>query len=161
MAERQNIASIAIISLFLVSVSGSEGAVTVLATAGSTVILDLVNVTVSEHNDIKWTKGPIRIAQIKWQNKTNATQQIEILANGSLQLRNVQKQDNGFYKAEVYDKDGRLSLNKTFQLIVTEQTHSQTVGAILIPLAVLACLVLVAFRIRSKIQNREPSISES
>lgn len=68
-------------------------------------------------DDIKWGKDSIKIAQYSIRKTPyQREEKYHIFENGTLKIKRLERNDNGTYKAEIYDRDGKNILEKMFDL---------------------------------------------
>ncbi|XP_062049491.1 T-cell surface antigen CD2 [Lepus europaeus] len=72
-------------------------------------------------DDIRWVRGESRVAQFQKGKVTfslNGT--YELIENGSLKIKQLNRQSNSSYKVNIYNTKGECVLEKTFELKVLE-----------------------------------------
>lgn len=72
----------------------------------------------SKHvEDIQWSKGKTKIAKFKNGSMTfQKDKTYEVLKNGTLKIKHLERIHDGTYKVDAYDSDGKNVLEETFHL---------------------------------------------
>ncbi|XP_059120906.1 T-cell surface antigen CD2 [Peromyscus eremicus] len=112
--------------LMLFSIS-SKGAVSadsdiIWGALGHDINLTIPSIQVTDIDEVRWEKGENLVAQFKGKtNPFSKSEAFEILTNGSLQIKQLKRDDYGTYKVVVYGVDGKSKLQKEFNLRILER----------------------------------------
>ncbi|XP_037062832.1 T-cell surface antigen CD2 isoform X2 [Peromyscus leucopus] len=118
--------------LLLFSIS-SKGAVSadsgiIWGTLGHDINLTIPVIQVTEVDEVRWVKGGNLVAQFKRGTKPfSKSEAFKILADGSLHIKQLKRDDNGTYDVEVYDVDGKSKLQKAFRLSILERVSKPAI----------------------------------
>ncbi|KAG7465199.1 hypothetical protein MATL_G00173760 [Megalops atlanticus] len=96
--------------------SGESIALTLYGKTGETAYLHLQDVKDVSYSDIRWKHNQKLIPAYKRPLNSST----EVLSNGTLILRNIQKSSSGVYFAEAFDQNGKLIHSETYDLIVID-----------------------------------------
>lgn len=79
-------------------------------------------------DEVRWVKGGNLVAQSKRNTKGfSKSEAFEILADGSLHIKQLKRDDNGTYDVEVYDVNGKSKLQKAFRLRILERVSKPAI----------------------------------
>lgn len=103
------------ILLFTGAVSADSGII--WGALGHDINLTIPGIQGTKVDEVRWVKGGNLVAQSKRNTKGfSKSEAFEILADGSLHIKQLKRDDNGTYDVEVYDVHGKSKLQKAFRL---------------------------------------------
>ncbi|XP_043556846.1 hepatocyte cell adhesion molecule-like isoform X1 [Chiloscyllium plagiosum] len=114
----------------LIAVSGwflvetNENVEDVYSEPGSTVLVNVCNQSFNTENDFMWLKGSSQIVA-RYRNGSKVygkfINRVEAFSNGTLKFNITTKDDEGEYKFEVHNNEGKLQCSRDFKLHLLEK----------------------------------------
>ncbi|XP_014703747.2 T-cell surface antigen CD2 [Equus asinus] len=130
-----NLACKLLASFLLIFFFSSKGAVskkniTILGALECDINLDIPAFQMSKHvEDIQWSKGKTKIAKFKNGSMTfQKDKTYEVLKNGTLKIKHLERIHDGTYKVDAYDSDGKNVLEETFHLSLLEMVSKPNIS---------------------------------
>ncbi|XP_013372012.1 PREDICTED: T-cell surface antigen CD2 isoform X3 [Chinchilla lanigera] len=96
---------------------------------GRDVNLDIPNFQMSDViNEVRWEAEGRRVAQLKGKNQYRLNQTYEILPNGTLKIKHLERSLHNIYKVIIYNTSGTSVLDKEFHLRIQEMVSKPQIS---------------------------------
>ncbi|XP_062961888.1 T-cell surface antigen CD2 [Cynocephalus volans] len=126
------LASFLLIFNFSAKGAVAENIIVVWGALDQDVNLNIPNFQMSDNiEDIRWDREPnkTKVAQFKTSKGTyQLNKTYELLANGTLKIKHLERNYNNNYKVSIYNKEGRNVLEKTFDLRIQEMVSKPSIS---------------------------------
>ncbi|XP_047463606.1 uncharacterized protein LOC125021537 [Mugil cephalus] len=117
--------------------------------SGDDVLLDS-SLMLEETGDVRWTHAQLLVKN----NMIRCEIHCELMADGSLRLRRVQRKDSGNYTMEAFRKDGKLIMRRYFLLQVDDPGSAFSYVFPLLLLSIFFVVLFVLWRRRTQRTQR-------
>ncbi|KAL6054518.1 hypothetical protein STEG23_029845 [Scotinomys teguina] len=107
----------------------SADSIIIWGALGHDVNLTIPNFPVTDTDEIRWEKERNLVAQFKREKKPfSKSEAFEVLADGTLQIKKLKRDDYGTYDVVVYGADGSSKLQKAFNLKILERVSKPEIS---------------------------------